>query len=119
MLLSGSPLTPSLLRDTGSDERFWYWQGASGRRYIHTVYAACACPPLSGAVFVAVKRIGALRVVLDMGLLAAGGELRVPRGCDEIHVHLLSGSRAEAEAILADLKAGLAAEDAAGLAEAA
>jgi hypothetical protein len=109
MLLTGSPLTLSLLRESGSHGRFWYWQGASGRRYIHTVYPVRACPPLPGAIFVAVKRIGTLRTVLSLGLLNGFEDFR---GADEIHVHLLSGSKAEAEAILADLGAGLAAMEA-------
>ena len=112
-------MTSTLLRDAGPGDRFWYWQGVSGRRYIHTVYPLRACPPLPGAVFVAVKRIGTLRVVLGLGILSDAAELRLHRGCDEIHVHLLSGSRAEAEAILSDLEAGIAAMEAPGFAEAA
>jgi hypothetical protein len=112
-------MTSPLLRDAGPGDRFWYWQGVSGRRYIHTVYPIRACPPLPGAVFVAVKRIGTLRVVLGLGILSDAAELRLHRGCDEIHVHLLSGSRAEAQAILADLRAGIAAAETPGFAEAA
>jgi hypothetical protein len=102
-------MSSAFLADTGPDGRFWYWQGASGRKYIHTVYPANGCPPLPGAVFVAVKRTGALRTVLALGLIGAGEGVPEIRGCDEMHVHLLSGSRAEAEAVLSDLRQGLAA----------
>ena len=37
-------------------ERFQYWQGASGHRYICSIYAPHSCPPLPGAVYIAVKR---------------------------------------------------------------
>lgn len=106
MTLAGYPPTSSLLSD--ADGRFWYWQGASGRRYIHTVYSARVCPPLPGAVFVTVKRTCALRTVLSLGIIGVAGSLPVLRGCDEVHVHLLAGSLAQAEAILADLRDGLA-----------
>jgi hypothetical protein len=109
MLFSGSPLTAELLQDAGPDGRFWYWRGASGRKYIHTVYAATGCPPLPGAVFVAVKRGGAQRTVLALGLIGAGAGIPEIRGCDEMHVHLLSRSPVEAEAVVADLRRGLAA----------
>ncbi|TMJ38191.1 MAG: hypothetical protein E6G89_12780, partial [Alphaproteobacteria bacterium] len=49
---------------------FWYWHGASGRRYIHSVYSPDSCPPLPGAVFLAVRRLGALRTVLGAGHFA-------------------------------------------------
>jgi hypothetical protein len=108
-MLSGYPMSSAFLADTGPDGRFWYWQGASARKYIHTVYPAKACPPLPGAVYVAVKRTGALRTVLALGLVAAGAGIPEIAGCDEIHVHLLSASRTAAEAALNDLRRGLAA----------
>jgi hypothetical protein len=119
MTLQGFALTSSLLRDAGAESRFWYWRGVSGRRYVHTVYAAGACPPLPGALLVAVKRVGTLRVVVGLGIVSGADELHRYTGCDEIHLHLLSRSRADGEAILADLKAGVAAMAAPGFAEAA
>jgi hypothetical protein len=104
-------------RDTADDGRFWYWRGASGRRYIHSVYPVDSCPPLPGAIYVAVKRRGSERVALATGRFAvvwgvsAGEQIAQAMrhlGADEVHVHLLAGSEDRACAILKDLGAGLA-----------
>ena len=98
-------------------DRFVYWTGASGRRYIHTVYDAGACPPLPGAVYVSVERLpgGQLRALaagcfpkplaFNLARLAdAGGSAAF---ANEVHVHLLADSEAERAAILDDLRRGL------------
>lgn len=99
-----------LSRDCGIEDRFWYWRGASGRRYIHSIYEAAYCPPLPGAVFVAVRRIGTLRTAVAVGRFPAvmdGGAAAamLPESCvaDEIHVHLLARNEGEARAVRADL----------------
>jgi hypothetical protein len=111
MFLIGSPMTAKLPEDFGRGDRFWYWRGASGRRYIHSIYAADSCPPLPGAVYVAVRRAGNAREVLGVGRFpsfldgfssAAGG-----MAADEIHVHLLARNEADAKAVLADLEGAL------------
>ena len=98
-------------------DRFWYWQGASGRRYIHSIYTPGNCPPLPGAIFVAVHRFhDGRRLALETGRFdddrdfarTAGGEFSCGlRRVDEIHVHLLAGSHEEAGAVLADIEAGI------------
>jgi hypothetical protein len=110
MIIQGTPVQVQLSRDCGTEDRFWYWRGASGRRYIHTIYGAAACPPLPGAVFVAVRRIGTLRTAVAVGRFPAvieGGAAAamLPKGCvaDEIHVHLLARNDCEAGAVKADL----------------
>jgi len=126
MLIQGFPVSSSLLCDSDAADRFWYWRGKSGRRYIHSVYPVTACPPLPGAVYVAVKRTGALRTALSIDRFPsvlddrAGAKLsaRITAcGADEIHVHLLAGSEIEADAIRADLSDGFATEDGARQAE--
>jgi hypothetical protein len=113
----GHPMTSTPFRDTADDGRFWYWRGASGRRYIHSVYPADACPPLPGAIYVAVKRRGAERMALAAGRFAvvwgvtAGdriAEAMERMGADEVHVHLLAGSEDRARAILRDIEMALA-----------
>jgi hypothetical protein len=120
MLIQGFPVSSSLLRDSDAADRFWYWRGKSGRRYIHSVYSVATCPPLPGAVYVAVKRTGALRTALSVDRFPsvlddrAGAKLRAriaACGAEEVHVHLLAGSEIEAETIRADLSNGFAAED--------
>jgi len=113
MLIHGSPLPAKLPEDLGVGDRFWYWRGASGRNYIHSIYATDACPPLPGAVFVAVRRIGGLRTAVSVGRFPSfwdnsAGDLAedLLRGLatDEIHVHLLARNELAAQEVLADLQ---------------
>lgn len=114
MLIQGFPFTASLPGAAGQADRFWYWRGASGKKYIHSVYPWGDCPPLPGAVFVAVKRVGNLRTVIAVKRFApvwdeafsAFREL----DADEVHVHLLARNSDHAEAVLADLSQGFGAE---------
>ena len=57
MLIHGSPIAINFPHGSHDNERFWYWRGRSGQKYIHSVYAGDACPPLPGAIYVAVRRI--------------------------------------------------------------
>lgn len=114
MNIHGTPLSPPLLRDTDTAGRFWYWQGQSGRRYIHSVYSLASCPPLPGAIYIAVRRNNGMPVAMKTGRFPAmldrsGTELLRRRlsalGASELHVHLLAKDELEAEAIGADLAA--------------
>ena len=120
MLIHGSPITATLASDPQFADRFWYWHGASGEKYIHSVYAPDQCPPLPGAVYVAVRRRGGLRTALWVGrfqpfwdgpLALAEAQRLGSMGADEIHVHLLAGSSLAAEDILADLRDAMLGED--------
>jgi hypothetical protein len=110
MLIQGSPFKVK----TGSDPRFWYWHGASGRKYIHSVYRPDACPPLPGAVYVAVKVIAGMRVVLSIGrfppVLEGGARSRFD-GANEVHVHLLARNDGDADHIRRDLETAVAVQD--------
>jgi hypothetical protein len=112
MQLNGFPVSAKLHDDLGLGKRFWYWRGASGRSYIHSIYQADACPPLPGAVYVAVKNRGGYREALAVGRFAScwDGSLKgfeasrlLPQGADEIHVHLLARDSSAADAVLDDL----------------
>src|SRR6478609_5390047 len=70
MIIHGIPLSIPYSGGTETEPRFWYWHGASGRRYIHSVYRPETCPPLPGAVFLAVRSLGNLRTVLGAGRFA-------------------------------------------------
>jgi len=116
MLIHGTPLNIPFSGGTGTEPRFWYWHGASGRRYIHSVYRPETCPPLPGAVFLAVRSLGNLRTVLGAGRFAGLWDVNIPAesaahweslGANEIHVHLLSRDETEAREIAADIKAAL------------
>ncbi|MBI2718711.1 MAG: hypothetical protein HY245_01550 [Rhizobiales bacterium] len=116
MLIHGFPITARLPDDFGIGERFWYWRGASGRSYIHSIYRADLCPPLPGAVYVAVKREASGRRALACGrfpgswdgtLEGLAGSVLKGLAADEIHVHLLAGNDLAAEAVWRDLAAVL------------
>lgn len=111
-MMHGEPLSATLPEDFGLGERFWYWRGASGRRYIHSIYCRDLCPPVSGAVFVIVSLQGSSRRPVAVGRFppeSAGGVLAAAArsGEEEIHVHLLARDDAAAEQILADLEAAM------------
>jgi hypothetical protein len=95
------------------NHRYWYWRGASGRHYIHSVYRPGTCPPFPGAVYVVVKRRGDLRHALAVGSFsdfwnaAAGVQAIDARGADEIHVHLLARSPGAVMAVVADIQAAM------------
>lgn len=111
MLIQGFPLSAKLPDDLGFGERFWYWRGASGRNYIHSIYEADGCPPLPGAVYVAVKRQGNERLAIAVGRFPNfwdGSFNGLPEvEADEIHVHLLSRNDRDANAVCEDLKLAL------------
>ena len=94
--------------------RFHFWTGASGKRYVHTVYSLFDCPAVETANYVLVRREGVTkRTVLAIGRLtneSASLNLAEIRqrgatiGADEVHVHLLAMSANEAQAVEADLR---------------
>jgi hypothetical protein len=96
--------------------RFHFWTGASGKRYVHTVYELFECPPLPAANYVLVRREpGARRKVLSIGRVGNSAsslnlaEIRqrgAELGADEVHVHLLAESAKLAKLIEFDLRTG-------------
>ena len=98
-------------------DRFWYWNGSSGRRYIHSVFRLKDCPPCPGAIYLAIRRDGAgQREVCAIGRFpqafdGLGGclpsQLVKQHGVNEVHVHLLAETDSEVETALADLSAAL------------
>lgn len=115
MHIHGSPISFSAASETHElQERFWYWRGASGQNYIHSVYEPENCPPLPGAVYVGVKRSNSMRIAVVVGRFAPFWEKAMPsfeaadfRDCDEVHVHLLAKSPDAAEAVCLDLLSAL------------
>ena len=112
MQIHGSPVTVSHPQDAEMADRFWYWQGSSGRKYIHSVYALDLCPPLPSAIYVGVKRAGHLRIAVTVGRFLPFWDKALPEaettkfeelGVDEIHVHLLARDPVSVEAVMRDL----------------
>lgn len=96
--------------------RFHFWTGASGKRYVHTVYSLFDCPPLDAGNYILVRRSApgqTSRAVLAIGRLSDQAatlnlaEIRqraATLGADEVHVHLLATSSQEAQAVETDLR---------------
>lgn len=119
MFIHGSPISADFPQDPGLKDRFWYWHGASGKKYIHSIYPATCCPPLPGAIYVAVRRAGSVRTAVAVGRVpnfqaCAMDASLMPRdeGATEIHVHLLANDPLNAAAILQDLQEAFAADTA-------
>jgi hypothetical protein len=106
---------PARLEDTaGLTERFHFWSGASGRRYVHTIYSLVECPALPQGNYVLVHRDSrGSRTVLSVGRLTHDAstlnlaELRHQGsmlGANEVHVHLLAGTSKQSKLVEHDLK---------------
>ena len=111
-MLQGYSLSTSLPEDIGLGDRFWYWRGASGRAYIHSIYFRDLCPPVPGAIFVIVHRCGGLRHAVCAGRVGADGKipemLPPSSGEEEIHLHLLARDGEAAVRILRDMEDDMA-----------
>lgn len=96
-------------------DRFCFWRGRSGRRYVFSVYRTASpaeiadAPRYADAVVIAAERAGSTRRALricDTGALPElliDGPEGTALGADELHFHLLAGSRAERRAVAEDL----------------
>ena len=96
--------------------RFHFWSGATGRRYVHTVYSLVECPALASGNYVLVRRDeNGDRSVLAIGsatheaaslnladIRRRGAEL----GANEVHIHLLAGTTKAAKLVEFDLRSG-------------
>ncbi len=93
-------------------DRFCFWTGASGKRYIHSVYSTENCPPLPGASYVLFRRLeSGARLPVRMGRFSLLWDFPLPadltdNAC-EVHVHLLAGDENETLRVYDDLAATL------------
>lgn len=96
--------------------RFHFWSGASGRRYVHTIYNLIECPAIPAGNYVLVHRDGeGRRLVLAVGRVGhAAASLNLAEirrrgaelGANEVHVHLLAPNAKQSRLIETDLRAG-------------
>jgi hypothetical protein len=114
MSSAGAPL--AALAGGALGRRFWFWQGASGRRYICSIFpfeaadAVESLPHYTQAVVAAVAvRAGGRRVRFVTDIDEAPdrfwAKMRDIRGIAEFHVHLLAGTAAQRQTVCADLSA--------------
>ena len=104
------PMTP-----TGR-ERFQFWTGASGKRYVHTVYDLLNCPTLPASNYMLVKRsadgeldVLAIGQVSNQATSLNLAEIRrhgAELGASEVHIHLLADDAVDAKHIQHDLQTG-------------
>lgn len=97
-------------------DRFQFWCGSSGRRYVHTVYSLLDCPEIPAANFLLVRReASGQRTVLAIGhtkhtagsLNLAEIRLRGARlGANEVHIHLLAPTVQQRCMVELDLRSG-------------
>jgi hypothetical protein len=104
-------------------DRFHFWTGATGRRYVHTVYSLLECPALPMGNYILVNRdTDGHRSVLSVGSVSheaaslnlaeirhRGAEL----GANEVHIHLLAATPRLSKLVEFDLRGRLAPEAAA------
>lgn len=97
-------------------ERFHFWSGATGKRYVHTVYSLWDCPELqSGAYILCRADTQGRREALATGRLthrAASLNLAEIRqrgallGANEVHVHLLATTDHDMKLVEFDIRTG-------------
>ena len=94
-------------------QAFHYWRGASGRRYLHSVYSLIGCPALPQANYILVRRYeDGRRVALSFGQtkddiatlnLAHLRHEGAKCGANEVHIHLLAETGEARRQVEADL----------------
>jgi hypothetical protein len=97
-------------------ERFHFWSGASGRRYVHTIYSLVECPQVPAGNYILVHRDAQdRRLVLAIGRVGhASASLNLAEirrrgaelGANEVHVHLLAPNAKHSRLIETDLRSG-------------
>lgn len=106
--------------DASSQNKFHFWAGATGRRYVHTVYSLIECPELAtGNILLVYRDAQGRRSVLAVDHLAERApslnlaEIRhraARLGANEIHVHLLAENAHQARLVEVDLRAAHASD---------
>jgi len=97
--------------------RFQFWRGASGERYLHTVYGLFDCPTLPEANYILVRRDpNGERTALRVGRttheaptlnLAEVRHRAAQLGANEVHVHFIPDTDEERRVVECDLGARL------------
>jgi hypothetical protein len=97
--------------------RFFFWRGATGERYVHTVFGLLDCPELPRSIYILVRRDAhGRRSVLHVGradheatsLNLAEVRFRgASAGANEVHVHFLVEGDRERRLVEFDLQTGL------------
>lgn len=97
--------------------QFQFWTGASGDRYVHTIYPLLSCPVLPAGNFVLVHRdshgackplaVGRTAHKAPSLNLAQIRHLAACLGANEVHAHLLADDTSTAKLVEYDISAQL------------
>jgi hypothetical protein len=108
---------PDMAAPDHDGHRFFFWRGATGERYVHTVFSLLDCPELPRSIYILVKRdANERRTVLHVGradheansLNLAEMRFRgASVGANEVHVHFLVEGDRERRLVEFDLQSGL------------
>ena len=101
-------------------QEFQFWAGASGKRYVHTIFDLVGCPRIPACSYVLVRReVNGRRTAVRIATASAEAwslnlaEIRhraAQLGANEVHVHLIALSGQATAGIAADLQAAHFAE---------
>ena len=96
-------------------QQFQFWAGASGHRYVHSVFSLIECPEVPEAVYLLVRcDNNGRRTVLKVGRVEHEAEsLNLAEirhrgaklGANQVHLHLLAKDEGERRMIERDLRA--------------
>ncbi len=108
-----APLAQELF---GIGHGFHYWDGFTGARYLHSVYALQDCPELPKANYIMVRKLdNGDAIPLCIGQTVADAtslnlahirQKAARLGANEIHIHVLTETHSEREAVERDLLKG-------------
>lgn len=97
------------------DHDFAFWNGISGMRYVHTVYALLDCPEIPDCNIVLVRtsangdreRLRVMQIETGAGCsnLAEVRRAAAEIGANEIHIHFLAGNTQHRAMIVSDISA--------------
>lgn len=96
--------------------RLHFWRGASGKRYVHSVYSLIECPPFPNAMYLLVQRTpdGRRRILQIAAAESDAPTLNLARirqrgaqlDANEVHIYFPAATRALRGLATCDLRAG-------------
>jgi len=111
---------PRAAQESSAIPSLEYWQGASGQRYVHSIFSLVGCPRLPACTYILVRRnANGSREALRIGTVTADAwslnlaEIRhraAQLGANEVHAHLIAADTMARTRIARDLQAGQFAE---------
>lgn len=88
------------VRHSALSERFRFWRGASGRRYVCSVFSPQTAPTYETSVALHVRRTPGGPMVVA---IRTGNDARPVPAADEVHIHLVRNETEGLDRAIADL----------------